>query len=377
MRRRNLLFISDQGHLDSEIPGGVQICTREYMELLEGCGFNLTILPVSPRRNIQHRILTRIFPDPYSRYDESSIADRAISRVVDGNISVIAINQVNLLPVGAILKDRLDREIKILALSHGNESGDTLHEVLRRSSGWFDRLAGAFQMGRMLIQEARLFTHVVDLMLCMSEIEQQINAWLGIERSMVVPRTFSPNFLDWSPVPGRFGFVGTLNHLPNHEGIRRLLKALERQHRTDSPDVDVRIVGGPKDSGRALENRFPTVTYCGRLSQEDFKREAATWGLFLNPIWWNARGATTKLAQAVNWGVPVVTTTAGMRGYTWSKGRVRVADTPIDMATLLIEASREPKRLQQYAEEIRTVAHNGPTIEELSVSLSEQVDNLV
>ncbi len=377
MRRGNLLFISDQGHLDSEIPGGVQICTQEYMDLLEGVGFNLTVLPVSPRRDIRQRALNRIFPDPYRRYDASSIADRAVSKVADGDVSVIAINQVNLLPVGAALKNRLDREIKILALSHGNESGDTLHEILRRSSGWFDRLTGAFQLGRMLIREARLFTRVVDLMLCMSEMEQQIDAWLGVKQSMVVPRTFAPDFLDWSPVPGRSGFVGTLNHLPNQEGILRVLSALERQRGTESPDVDIRIVGGPGDVGRDMENRFASVTYCGHLSQKDFRREAATWGLFLNPIWWYARGATTKLAQAVNWGIPVVTTTPGMRGYTWSKGSVQVTDTPDEMASLLVEAARKPKQIYRYADDVRTVARSGPTIEGLSDTLDKHLSDVV
>lgn len=376
MHHGDLLLISDEGHLDSEIPGGVQICTQEYIDLLKTTGFDLTILPVAPRSDLQYRVLNRLFPAPYSRYDASAVADKALSNIVKRNISVVAINQVNLLPVGRILKNRMDGEITVLSLSHGNESGDTLHEVRRRSGSWLDRVTGTLRLGRMMVQEARMFTDVVDLMLCMSEIEQRIDAWLGAERSMVVPRTFDPDFLDWSPVPGRCGFVGTLNHPPNEEGIRRVLEALERRTDTQASKVDLRVVGGPSEIGKELESSFSTVTYCGRLSQRDFRREAATWGLFSNPIWRYARGATTKLAQAVNWGLPIVTTTPGMRGYTWSRGTVQIAETPEEMAATLVRTSQHPEQLRQLAGDVRTIARNGPTLDELSVSLSKHIDDL-
>lgn len=376
MKHSNLLFISDESHLSAEIPGGVQICTREYMDLMQETGFDVTVLPVSPRSDFQHRLLNRLFSDPYSRYDASTIADRAVRKVVDEEISVVAINQVSLLPVGRVLKNRLDTEITLLSLSHGNESGDVLHEVLRRSGGWTDRIAGALRLGWMLLQEARAFTSVVDLMLCMSELEQKIDAWLGAERSLVVPRTFEPDFLDWSPVPGRCGFVGTLNHLPNEEGIRRVLRALNRRWGEEESGVELRIVGGPADVGKQLERTFSMATYCGRLSQQDFRDEATTWGLFLNPIWWYARGATTKLAQAVNWGLPVVTTPPGRRGYTWSQGTIQIAKTPEEMAALIMKMARDPERLDQLARESRTVAQNGPTLDDLSRSLSNCLDNL-
>ena len=173
----------------------------------------------------------------------------------------------------------------------------------------------------------------------MSEIEQKINAWLGAKRSMVVHRTFNPEFLDWSPVKGRVGFVGTLDHLPNKEGIVRLLKVLE-DRKIDASGLEVRIVGGPEDVGNQLERRFSAVTYCGPLPQKAFKQEASTWSIFLNPIWWYARGASTKLAQAVNWGLPVVSTSPGKRGYTWSQGSLQITDTPDEMAALLIRVAR-------------------------------------
>jgi hypothetical protein len=376
MDRGDLLFISDEAHLDAGIPGGVQICTQEYMDLLRETGFDVTVLSVSPRRDLRHRVLNRLFPDPYSRYDASSIADRAIAKIVDDEISVVAINQVSLLPVGRVLKNRLGTEITLLGLSHGNESGDTLHEVLRRSGGWTDRMTGALRLGWMMIQEARSFTDVVDLMLCMSEIEQKINAWLGAECSMVVPRTFEPDFLDWSPVPGRCGFVGTLDHLPNEEGIRRVLGVLEQEWESKASTVDLRVVGGPEDVGKELERTYSVATYCGRMSQRGFREEAATWGLFLNPIWWYARGATTKLAQAVNWGLPIVTTPPGRRGYSWSRGTIQVAETPGEMAALIVEVARNPKRCEQLAEEVRTVSRNGPTLDDLSLSLTNRLDDL-
>ena len=191
-------------------------------------GFKLVYLSVKPRHDFKNRALNRVFPNPYNRYNMEAIADRAVSKIVDNNSSVVAINQVNLLPVARILKKQINEEICVISLSHGNESGDLLHEMLRESGGWLSRSAAALQIGRVMLQEAKLLTNFVDLMLCMSEIEEKINAWLGAKRSMVVHRTFKPEFLDWSPVEGRVGFVGTSRpsskqrrDCPSPQGSRR------------------------------------------------------------------------------------------------------------------------------------------------------------
>lgn len=376
MSKNRLLFISNQSFLDPDIPGGVQICTQEYVDLLKACGYDLDMLPVSPRNDVPFRIRTQIFSDPYSCFDLPAIASKAAEHITENDISDVALNQVNLLPIGRMLKERLSQDLTVISLSHGNESGDRVHKILRRSDGWADQAMGALELGWMLLQEARLFTEVADFMLCMSDIEQKIDAWLGADQSMVVPRTFTPDFLDWSPVPGRVGFVGALSHLPNEEGIRRVLAALEHRGRETDTSVEVRIVGGPATAGRELERTFSAATYCGRLSEEEFRKEAATWALFVNPIWWYARGASTKLTKAVNWGIPVVTTTPGMRGYTWSDGSVQVADSPQEMAELLLSTAWDLDRLNDFADEVRTVAHNGPSLADLAEKMSRHLNNL-
>lgn len=369
-----IVFVGDENHLSSDIPGGVQVCTQEYLALFRECGFELDVLPVRPKRDVWTRLTRKIIADPYARYDIPAITERAAERIRDTSASIVAINQVTLLGVGEALKGRFGDALGIIALSHGNESGDALHEIVRGEETWRNRSLQALRLGWMLMHEARTFIEGVDLMLCMSEIEQHIDAWLGANRSMVVPRTFDPQFLDWSPVRGRAGFVGTLDHLPNEEGIRRVLEALEKQELP--PSVDLRIVGGPEATGRELERTFSAVTYCGRLPQVEFEAEVATWGLFLNPIWWYARGATTKLAQGISWGIPVVTTTPGMRGYTWTKGEVKVTDTPEAMAQVIVDAAEEPSVLSGWAEEVRTVARNGPTIDQVASEFEDHLRSL-
>jgi hypothetical protein len=376
IKKRGLL-VSNKSHIDGEIPSGPIVCTKNYINLLEKCKIDIEILTTSPKLSRVEKLKNKIVKRPYRKYDNENIYQKVSSKIEKDEIEILILNQVNLTKIGAEVKKRLEKNVKVIVLSHGNESGDELHEAVRRvrkKGTSIAKAADATQLGWMLLEEAQMFTEAVDLMLCMSEIEEHINAWLGASESMVVPRIFEPSFLDRSPVQGRVGFVGSLKHLPNTEGIRRVLTALESEDIPES--LDIRIVGGPPEEGSHLETSFDTVTYCGRLPQEDFKSEAATWGLFLNPIWWYARGATTKLAQAIEWGIPAVTTKPGMRGYTWSKGNIPVADTPEAMARLIIQTTEEPSILTEWAEDVRTVAKNGPSVADLATELSSHLRHI-
>jgi hypothetical protein len=369
-----VLFITDKKHIKNGIPSGPKICTKNYINVLKNAKLELEKVLASPKSGIKCKLKSKVLEDPYNVYDEKVILKKSTDRLEEGNVGIVAINQVNLLGVGVALKERFGGRITVIGLSHGNQSGDAVHEIARRDMSWGTFLRDTLSLGWTLVQEAQMFTKSIDLMLCMSETEKHINRWLGAERSMVVPRTFEPKFLDWSSVHGRVGFVGSLSHLPNIEGIRRVLTALEQKD--VPPSVDVRIVGRPKSVGRELETSFSSATYCGRLPQEEFKSEASTWGLFLNPIWWYARGATTKLSQAIEWGIPVLTTKPGMRGYRWSKGEVQVVDTPEAMADSIIEATKKPSLLSEWAAEVRIVAQNGPSLDELGDELSDHLRSI-
>jgi hypothetical protein len=115
-----------------------------------------------------------------------------------------------------------------------------------------------------------------------------------------------------------------------------------------------------------MEKRFPSMVYVGRLSDSELVKEVRSWAIFLNPIWWYARGASMKLGQGINWGLPILSTAPGNRGYEWKDGDVETVTTPEDMAREIHHRTQDERSIRQMAEQTRRIADSGPTYEELA-----------
>ena len=107
------------------------------------------------------------------------------------------------------------------------------------------------------------------------------------------------------------------------------------------------------------------MRYLGPLSNELLEAEARTWSCFLHPIFCYARGASTKLATALSWEIPIVTTPTGRRGYTWRAGQLPTACDPLEFARLA-ESMLDPRRAAEAREQVREVATSSSSIEEVS-----------
>ncbi len=353
------LFVSEPAFLDPLRSGGVQRCSVEYAALLEAAGFAVHLHAVSSTRALEPRLKARAGIEAYDLYP-ASLARGVLDALDRTGATLVALNQVYLLPVVPEIR-RARPDVRIVVLSHGNESGDFLHEALRTPRSAWQRARDQVRLGQMVYREGVGFLDV-DAVLCLSETERHINLWLGAREALVVPRTWTPDFLDWAPVAGRVGFVGALDHLPNTEGIGPVLDALAQ---ADAAGVEVRIVGGG-GTGERLARRFSGATYLGRLSDAELETEVATWSLFLNPVWWYARGASTKLAQAIGWGLPIATSVPGMRGYEWSDGDLLVTETPEAMAAAAVQVAADPGRAVTLAAAVHRIAHSGPTLAEIA-----------
>ena len=323
------IFVATEYSMAST-PGGQQICTREYFEALQGAGVVLNVVNFKPANSFRHKLFRRLDRRPYRYFLPADLADLTIQRAFDTNATHIFLNTVNLAPLAAVLKQRAP-ELELVMLSHGLESVDYIHTL--RTQNWRSDFAGlrpaqTLQLGQQLIEECRQRKHI-DAVFCLAEFEAEIERWLGARRVLVVPRIVKPACIDWFPVFGRIGFVGRLDHPPNLEG---LVEVLERLASFAGSYLDVRIVGAPGELGYKLANRFSFVTYLGVISDEDLLLEAGTWTCAMNPIFCFARGASTKLAVMAGWGIPLVTTRAGARGYEWHGGGPTICDFPDQFA---------------------------------------------
>ena len=59
------LFVYFEGALD-DVPGGVQLCTREYYQSLEYAGFSLKAIKVENDKRISNRVKRKLDPQTYN-----------------------------------------------------------------------------------------------------------------------------------------------------------------------------------------------------------------------------------------------------------------------------------------------------------------------
>jgi hypothetical protein len=351
------LFVAHAQSLSSA-PGGLQLCTREYLLTLRTAGFALTTVAVEHDQRLLPRLGRRLWPRPYPPEWRPGLLEEVVARAREIRARFIFLNLVNLAPFAALLRPRVGAGCKIVLLSHGLESVDSLHAI--RAHVGTGKGAGSIRMERMLgrqLVEESVQRRYIDHVICLNPFEAEIERWLGTRSVSWLPRTIPDRVpLNWSPVLGRLGFVGTLDHPPNRDGLIQFLEALET---LAPPGIDVRVVGGPPAAGAGLARRFRLVRYLGALSDEELDKEASTWTCLVHPLFCYARGCSTKLAVALSWQIPVLTTPQGCRGYTWREGSLPSADTPEAFARLALRLA-EPELAAQ--KEVAAIVRSAPTV---------------
>jgi hypothetical protein len=104
------------------------------------------------------------------------------------------------------------------------------------------------------------------------------------------------------------------------------------------------------------------------LSDTELRAEAATWSAFLNPIFCQARGCSTKLATALGWEIPIVTTPVGARGYVQVDGALTSADGPMEFAERLLDIHARDEWRDVRNQTIR-VARSTPRMDVIAVDV--------
>ena len=360
------IFLTNKSSLYSKITGGVQLCSQEFVEILEGVEkIDLQNYYVSFTRNLWQRIQIKMGFENYSMYNVEKDKHALIQYLKENNIKIVFINMASLVRYAKPIKEVFGNNINIVLISHGNHSGDFIHLISKpiTENNLFNKFINKTRLGLLMSTESLFRVNYLDGVIALSETEMQIENWLGAKKSLFIPRRLTANFLLCNPKLGRIGFVGRLDHPPNFQGMKILLKALPKN--ISNKQVEIRLVGTPESYGKELAKLHPSVTYLGELSDTDLENEASTWALQLNPVWWYSTGASTKLAKAISWGIPIVTTTAGRRGYLWRNGNLLIADSPEAMCEIMFKQTDSIERINKNVEQTRVVAQNGYSATEL------------
>src|SRR5207248_1604401 len=123
--------------------------------------------------------------------------------------------------------------------------------------------------------------HHLDHVLALSPFEAEIERWLGARKVNWLPRVIPDDPVKWRPRGTYVGYVGTLDHEPNAEGLELYLRALERIR---PASMRVRIVGSPMKAAEAFTKRYPFIDYLGPLADDQLRTEVAEWNSFVHPL---------------------------------------------------------------------------------------------
>jgi O-antigen biosynthesis protein len=149
-------------------------------------------------------------------------------------------------------------------------------------------------------------------------------------------------------------FVGGFAHLPNVDAIKWFVDDIFPSISRDLPDVKLHIVGShlPDDLRAYLTDRKGIVVH-GFV--QDLDPLLTSSRLFIAPLRYGA-GVKGKIGQAIEYGIPVVSTTIGAEGMYMTDGdSAAVADTAEAFAKKTVELYTDSKlwqRLQKNAKNI-------------------------
>lgn len=359
------LFISNEIYFDyTKQEGGVRVCTEEYLTLLKH-NFDIEIFKVSYHYSFPYRMRVKLGINIYNDYKIEKYTTEISYLIKQRNISFVFLNLSNTAPFAKIIKDIFGDQVKVVLCSHGNESGDFLHAFTRFKDDqpFYRSFFSSIALGRLIKKESYFRQELLDAVLTVSPVEESLEKWLGAKHVLMVPRTVNKRFLNRKIIKGRFGFIGDLTHPPNLYGMEQVCSAIESLSSYEG--IDIRIVGSPSAIGEYLSSKYPFVTFLGYLDHESLEHEASTWSFFINPVFYYSRGVSTKLAKALGWGLPVITTSIGFRGYLFNSGSLVIAETANEMA----------KKIRGFSIDESKILNASESILELIASMPEHVQN--
>ncbi len=165
-----------------------------------------------------------------------------------------------------------------------------------------------------------------------------VRAWLDQHAPQVRARTVPAYAYDQFPadpqanLPGRDGlvFVAGFSHPPNVDAALWLVREVWPRIRAAHPQAHLDLVGSnPTEVVQALQGEGITVT--GFVTDEDLAARYAKARVIVAPLRYGA-GVKGKVVEAMHFGVPCVTTSAGVQGLTQAGDALVSTDDPAEFA---------------------------------------------
>jgi sugar transferase (PEP-CTERM/EpsH1 system associated) len=282
-----------------------------------------------------------VSPLPYAvgKYRSASYAARARRLLEEGGFDLLVsdfltpvVNLPKRLPIPAVL------------FTHNVEA-----EIWRRhaenASNPVSRALLARQWTRMLRFEREALTRF-DRVLAVSDADRRTFSRL-YPGALRMPAHVIQTGVDTSyftPIPGierraHLVFTGSMDWLPNEDGMRCFVRDILPRIREAEPDVTVTIVGREPTPAvkRLAEERGIAVT--GRV--DDVRPYIGEGDVYIVPLRIGG-GTRLKIFEAMSMGKAVVSTTVGAEGLPVTQGRdILIADDPAGFALAVVQLIRD------------------------------------
>lgn len=365
------VFVSNANSLRN-VPGGQQICTQEYLRTVEAAGFKPKVLDFTFRRDLPSRVRRKIRPNLYRNALPDGLAERVASTLKSIGGKWVFLNLTELSPIAEEIK-KLVPGAKVALLSHGAETVDHVHSLRidsQRNDNRPASLRRRLYVADLLVDESHSRPHF-DHVFTLAPFEAEVERWLGARNATWLPRQIPNAALDWKPVQGRVGFVATLDHWPTIEAMDLTFPKFAERFKDP---IRLRLVGGPQKEGREVAEKYPFIDFLGALSDDELRKEAATWTCYPQPLYCFARGCSTKLSTAMSWRIPVVSTPSGVRGYDWKSGGLLLCQTADEVAETTVRLALDDEFRRKAQREISLAAESSPTMDEVAAIMRRALE---
>ncbi len=177
----------------------------------------------------------------------------------------------------------------------------------------------------------------VDKIIFVSETETlEFNDEANVKKATTLWKEFEPQEIkkDWAKTSGLI-FVGGFRHLPNLEGIEWFADEVLPELIKIGFNAPVRVIGSGLESSKVLELEEKGLQIFGMV--EDIASVYLQSRVVISPLL-NGAGRKGKIGEALTFGLPIVSTSVGVQGFTQLQDTgIYVADSPHEMAKIIYE----------------------------------------
>ncbi len=212
---------------------------------------------------------------------------------------------------------------------------------------------------RTMARVERLYLRKADHVLTVSENDRQVfSGFLDPVKISVIPTGVDTSY--FRPAAGEQAntlvFTGSMDWLPNEDGIFWFAEQVLPRIRRAVPDVTLEVVGrSPSPRLQRLAIRNPALRIAGRV--EDVRPYLAEAAVCVVPLRIGG-GTRIKIFEAMAMGKAVVSTTVGAEGLPVKPGRDLVlADSPEQFASGVVRLLQQPELRRGIGATARELVH--------------------